>query len=183
MATHQAGAADGARQERRSSSATRIDRTSERGAEQQDAIARLTGLALHTTENLVYALTALLLAAGAFVVLADSVYRLVTKVPHGVTTAMEATLNSLLVVFILVELLTAVRSAIREHLLVAEPFLLVGILAVIKEMVVLATFHLDRQRPTDAALRMAVLTVAVIGLAVATLVLRRREREPPETGD
>ena len=75
------------------------------------------------------------------------------------------------------------RSAIREHVLVAEPFLLVGILAAIKEMVVLATFHLDRQRPTDAALRMAVLTAAVIGLAVATLVLRRREREPPETGD
>lgn len=158
-------------------------RTAERGDQQQDAIARLTTTGLHIVENVIYLLTALLLVAGAVIVLGEAVYRLATQTSHGVTHAMESCLNSLLIVFILVELLSAVRSAIDEHILVAEPFLLVGILAAIKEMVVVATFRLDEGKTSDAVLKIGVLGAIVIGLAVATLVLRRREREPKEAGD
>ena len=45
-------------------------------------------------------------------------------------------LDTLLLVFVFVELLGAVRVTIREQKLVAEPFLLVGIIASIKEIVV-----------------------------------------------
>ena len=112
-----------------------------------------------------------------------AVYRLATETSDGVTHAIEDALDSLLIVFILVELLSAVRSAIDEHFLVAEPFLLVGILASIKEMVVVATFRLDEGKPADTMLKIGVLGAVVIALAVATLILRRREREPKETGD
>ena len=47
-------------------------------------------------------------------------------------------LDVLLLVFIVVELLFAVRSTVEERELLAEPFLLVGIIASIKEIVVLS---------------------------------------------
>ena len=161
----------------------RPTRTAERGDVQQDAIARLTTTGLHIVENIIYLFTALLLVAGAVIVLGEAVYRLSTEASHGVTHAMESTLNSLLIVFILVELLSAVRAAIDEHILVAEPFLLVGILAAIKEMVVVATFRLDQGKVGDTVLKIGVLGAIVVALAVATLILRRREREPKEAGD
>ena len=159
------------------------EKTAEHGAEQQDAIARVTSAALHIVEDVIYALTALILVAGAVIVLGDAVYRLASESPDGVTKAIEHALNALLIVFILVELLSAVRAAIDEHFLVAEPFLLVGILASIKEMVVLATFRLDEGKASDTVLKIGVLGAVVIALAAATLVLRRREREPKESGD
>jgi uncharacterized membrane protein (DUF373 family) len=129
---------------------------------------------------MIYALTALLLAGGALIILGVTVYHFATDVSKGVEKAIEATLNSLLIVFILVELLAAVRQAIDEHKLVAEPFLLVGILAAIKEMVVVSTFRIESQKTSDAVLKIGILAAVVIGLAVATLVLRRKTREPEE---
>src|SRR5947209_10571461 len=159
------------------------EKTAEHGAEQQDAIARVTSAGLHIVEDLIYALTALILVAGALLVLGDAVYRLASDAPDGVTQAIEHAMEALLIVFILVELLSAVRAAIDEHFLVAEPFLLVGILASIKEMVVIATFRLDEGKASDAVLKIGVLGGVVIALAAATLILRRREREPKESGD
>jgi uncharacterized membrane protein (DUF373 family) len=157
--------------------------TEQRGAEQEDAVARLTALGLHITEDIIYALTALVLVAGAFLVLGKAVFQLATESHEGVAKAIEDTLDSLLIVFILVELLSAVRTAIDKHELVAEPFLLVGILAAIKETVVLATFRIETAKPTETALKIGVLGAVVVALALATLVLRRREREPEESGD
>ncbi|HEX2272675.1 MAG TPA: phosphate-starvation-inducible PsiE family protein [Acidimicrobiales bacterium] len=152
----------------------------ERTAARQGHIAAGTTQGLHIAEDLIYALTALLLAGGSLIVLAVAVYHFATDVSKGVEDAIEATLNSLLIVFILVELLAAVRQAIDEHQLVAEPFLLVGILAAIKEMVVVSTFRIESQKTSDAVLKIGVLAAVVIGLAIAILVLRRKMREPSE---
>jgi len=152
----------------------------ERAARRQDVIARTTTRALHIAEDIIYSLTALLLTAGAFVVLVQAVYRFSTEVSDGVIRSVEVSLNSLLIVFILVELLSAVRSAITEHKLIAEPFLLVGMLAAIKELVVESTFRLSTQKASEVMLKMGVLAGVVIALAAATLVMRRREREPEE---
>lgn len=161
----------------------RSQKAADHGAEHEDAVARLSSTGLHIVEDLIYLLTALLLVAGAVIVLGQAVYRLAAETPDDVTDAIEHTLNSLLIVFILVELLSAVRTAIDEHFLVAEPFLLVGILAAIKEIVVLATFKINEGKPSDIALKIGVLGAIVIVLAFATYILRRREREPKETGD
>jgi hypothetical protein len=52
---------------------------------------------------------------------------------------------------------------------------------VIKELVVIATFRIDEGKVADTMLKVGVLGGVVIGLAVATLILRRREREPEES--
>ncbi|MDQ6614153.1 MAG: phosphate-starvation-inducible PsiE family protein [Actinomycetota bacterium] len=161
----------------------RAKETQRRGKKHESAISRITAVSIHLIEDVIYALTACVLVAGALIVLGESVYQLVTQLSDGVTRAIELTLNSLLIVFILVELLAAVRLAIDEHLLIGEPFLLVGILASIKEMVLLTTFKLEGGDAGKTVLKIGVLAAVVIGLAVATLVLRRREREPKESGD
>jgi len=152
----------------------------ERAGRRQDVIARTTNRGLHIVEDVIYALTALLLALGALVVLGQAVYQFANEVSEGVIHSVELTLNSLLIVFILVELLSAVRSAITEHKLIAEPFLLVGMLAAIKELVVESTFRISTQKASDVAWKVGVLTGVVLALAVATLIMRRREREPEE---
>ena len=76
------------------------------------------------------------------------------------------------------------RVIIRERRLVAEPFLLVGIIAAIKEIVVVA----GAEQPTegsfetfrDAMIEIGVLAAIVLVLSISALLLRRREREPAE---
>ena len=153
-------------------------------AETEDApqpfLTRVINDGLRWAEDLLYALVAVTLIGCAFAVLGSTINKLLTKGGDGIIAAMEATLDSLLIVFILVELLSAVRSAIAQHELIAEPFLLVGMLAVIKEVVVEATFSLQNQEASDVALKLGVLGAVVLAFAVATLLMRRREREPEE---
>lgn len=158
----------------------RMSSVEERTAREQSRIAGVTDQSLHVVEDVVYALTALFLVCGAFIALGVSAYHFAMDVSKNVKDAIEAALEWLLIVFILVELLSAVRAAIKEHELVAEPFLLVGILAAIKEMVVVATFRIERQRTSDAVLKIGVLGAVVVALALASLVLRRKQREPEE---
>jgi hypothetical protein len=75
-----------------------------------------------------------------------------------------------------------VRATIAERRLVAEPFLLVGIIASIKAVVVAS---LDAPEAEGAAFDELVTEIAVLGgvillLAAASWLVRRKEREPTE---
>lgn len=131
-------------------------------------------------EDLLYACVSLLLVAGALVALADAGYSLATEATDGVRKALEQALDSLLIVFILIELLSAVRATIVERRLVAEPFLLVGIIASIKEIVVTGVFASGEAKEGETMLRIGVLAGVALTLSVASLLLRRKEREPKE---
>ena len=143
-------------------------------------LARATGRGLRYAEDVVYALVAVTLFGCALVVLGDTVYDLVSHTGDGVTKAMQTALDSLLIVFILVELLAAVRETLVERKLVAEPFLLVGIIASIKEIVVVSAFAEKGRDVDESMLEAGVLGAVVVGLSIATLLLRRKEREPEE---
>lgn len=150
-------------------------------AEPEPLLTQLTNRGLRWAEDLIYALVAITLVGCAGVVLADTVYDLVTKTgDDGVTRAMQSVLDSLLIVFILVELLSAVRSTLEERRLVAEPFLLVGIIATIKEIVVVSAFAEKGRDVPESMLEVGVLGAVLVGLSLATYMLRRKEREPEE---
>ena len=83
---------------------------------------------MRVAEDVVYAVTALILVAGALAVLVDAGYSFATGATDNLRKSVEAALEALLVLFILVELLGAVRETISERKLVAEPFLLVGVM-------------------------------------------------------
>jgi uncharacterized membrane protein (DUF373 family) len=86
--------------------------------------------------------------------------------------------------FILVELLSAVRITISKRELVAEPFLLVGIIASIKEIVVLSVKAAesigDGPIFRDQLWEIGVLGVVVLLLGATAWMLRIKEREPQE---
>src|SRR5688500_12602647 len=84
---------------------------------------RLINRAMHLTADVLYALIALVLVLLALIVLIDAGSTLIRESSDDLTHAAETTLNSLLIVFILVELLGAVRATIKERRLLAEPFL------------------------------------------------------------
>lgn len=152
-----------------------------RGQEREPA-ARPAERILHIAENVIYAVAGLLLVAGAVIVLVSVAYDLVVHVDDGARASVTTALDGLLLVFILLELLSAIRATIVERKLVAEPFLIVGIIASIKEIVVTAieAKDLTGARFDDAMLSIAVLGGAILLLAVATFLIRRKEREPDE---
>lgn len=80
---------------------------------------------------------------------------------------------------LIVELLYTVQVSLREHSLVPEPFLLVGVISAIRRVLVLtAEFDGMHQRvvitPQQFAIELAVLTVLILALAMSLLLLRRR---------
>ena len=135
-------------------------------------------------EQLIYAIAAVVLVAGALALLADAIVGFVDDVGDDVITAATELLSVLLLVFVFVELLGAVRVTIRERRLIAEPFLLVGIIASIKEIVVVAGAERPEQEGWaefgEAMIEVGALALVILVLAISTLLLRRRQREPAE---
>jgi uncharacterized membrane protein (DUF373 family) len=143
-------------------------------------VSRTPDRALERAEQIVYLGVGLLLVGSALIVLGNAVYKLATDIDDGVREAIQAMLDALLLTFILVELLSAVRATLSQRELVAEPFVLVGIIATIKELVVLAAFGAEELEPGDLALELGTLAGVLVALAVAAWLLRRKEREPEE---
>lgn len=139
---------------------------------------RLAGLA----ELVVYVGVAVVLVGAAGAVLVSTAYGLVTETDDGTRVAATAALDGLLLVFILVELLGAVRATVSERQLVAEPFLLVGIIASIKAIVVasLAASKAEGTKFDELVTEIGVLAVVILLLAAAGWLVRRKEREPDE---
>jgi uncharacterized membrane protein (DUF373 family) len=138
--------------------------------------------ALRLGENLAYALAGVVLWAGALAVLLSVAYHLAVDLADGVVPTVTDALDGLLLVFILLELLAAIRATITERALVAEPFLIAGIIASIKEILVVAIEAKDKSGADfeHAMIEMGVLGGLVLLLAVATYLVRRKEREPEE---
>lgn len=141
--------------------------------------------ALELSENVVYLLAALLLVASAVAVLGEVAYHLVLDIGDGADKAVTGALDGLLLVFILLELLAGVRATMAERKLVAEPFLIVGIIASIKEIIVVALSAKDVRGTagsgfTHAMVEMGVLGTLILVLAIAAYLVRRKEREPTE---
>ena len=137
---------------------------------------------LLVAEQAVYVVACLLLLAGAVALLVKATYDLVTLRGDDVVNTASSMLDTLLLVFVLIELLGAIRATFTEHRLLAEPFLLVGVIATIKELVVTANEARDKSGDAfeEAAIEIGVLSWLLLVLAVALFLLRRKEREPEE---
>lgn len=151
-------------------------------------LVRLGNRGLEAAEGVVYlgiAVFLVVLAFGAFVIAARQVPTLFSA--DGAAQAALEVLDTLLLVFIVVELLFAVRITIAKRELIAEPFLLVGIIASIKEIVVLSVKAADEIGKgtsfSDAMWEVGVLGVLVLLLGITAWLLRLKEREPGEGDD
>ncbi|HKY14052.1 MAG TPA: phosphate-starvation-inducible PsiE family protein [Microthrixaceae bacterium] len=135
-------------------------------------------------ELVIYLVVSVALVVGAAALLVDAIASYVTHLGDDVLTASVELLSILLLVFVFVELLGATRVTIREQRLVAEPFLLVGIIASIKEIVLVAGAERPKDEEFEAfrngMIEVGVLAGIVLVLSISTLLLRRKEREPGE---
>ena len=138
---------------------------------------------IEKAENLVYLVIAAVLVVLAAVVLATTTVEFAKLTDVGTVAMAAEVLDLLLLVFIVAELLYAVRTTLAERELIAEPFLLVGIIASIKEIVVLsvkAPDYVGTEKLMDTVWLVGVLTATIAALAASSLLLRRKEREPSE---
>ena len=156
-------------------------------AEPPPRYVRIGNALLGLTEDAIYVGIAALLAvsAGALLVSAAAGLQDLTEVETGEVVLLV--LDRLLLVFIVVELLFAVRVILGKREVVAEPFLVVGIIASIKEIIVLSVEAADYvgkdEKFTHSMTEVGILGLLVIVLAVSTLLLRAKEREPEEGGE
>lgn len=143
---------------------------------------------LSIAEDAVYWAIAVILVAGAVALLVAQVKTMFSLLDTPTSNVMLELLDGVLLIFIFVELLYAVRTSLRSHEIAVEPFLIVGILACIKEIVVqsVEAAKLVGQGPEFARtiVQTGVLGALVLVLAVAAWVLRQRSlTAPPEDED
>jgi len=139
---------------------------------------RLADQVLGAVEDAVYWSIAVVLVIGSVALLVAQFNTMLRLRSTPTSTLMLEVLDGLLLIFIFVELLYAVRACLRSHEIVAEPFLIVGILAGIKEIVVLsveaATLLEKGPEFSRAVVEIGVLGAVVLVLALAAFVLRAR---------
>ena len=157
------------------------------GQEQEEERQRLADRVLGIVEDVIYWAIAVVLVVGSTALLVAQINTTLRLRNTPASTVMLEVLDGLLLIFIFVELLYAVRACLRSHEIVAEPFLIVGILAGIKEIVVLsveaATLLSNGPEFARAVVEIGVLGGVVLALAIAAFVLRERRRDTKDAGD
>lgn len=159
-------------------------RSAERERDEPPRYVRIGKALLAISEDAVYVGIAILLAVSAGALLVSAASGLTALGDQPASEVVLVVLDRLLLVFIVVELLFAVRVILGKREVVAEPFLVVGIIASIKEIIVLSVEAADYvgkdQKFTHSIIEVGVLGVLVLVLAVAAIMLRAKEREPQE---
>jgi hypothetical protein len=145
-------------------------------AEAREWVAR----AFTHVEDAVYVGVGVLLAASAIALLVTSGVTFVRIVLDGsLAGRVVGILDQVLLVFMIVEILYTVQVSFREHALVPEPFLIVGLIATIRRVLVLtAEFGEVLAQGGEAfrngMLELALLTLMVLVLVAALVLVRRR---------
>ncbi len=137
--------------------------------------------AFSAVEDLVYVSLGLILAGAAIVLLISAVTTFVQKFAAGtLVLGMVTLLDQILLILLVVELLYTVQVSFREHAVVPEPFLLVGLIAAIRRVLILTAIFGETGPKSDMFVRqliyeLAILTVLIVVLALSLYILRRRD--------
>jgi uncharacterized membrane protein (DUF373 family) len=128
-------------------------------------------------EVVIYSVLAALLFITALLTIANAGKMLWEGLGHWtIATQTLQVLDQLLVVLMLVEILHTVRISIRSHFLVTEPFLVVGLIASIRRVLVItleaATLTKGGTWSTDGAsiFRASMTELGLLGLLILILV-------------
>lgn len=131
-------------------------------------------------EDIVYVGLGVLLAASALVMLGEAAVSFSHDLVHAALPgAIISLLDRLLLVLMIVELLYTVQVSFREHALVPEPFLIVGLVAATRRVLVLTAEFTGAQGPAESGFRvtmieLVVLTGMIVALVASLLMLRGR---------
>ena len=128
-------------------------------------------------ESIYLIVAALLLLAAVFLVVSgirDAVNELMgSEDPVQIVLTL---LDKGLLLFMVAELLHTVRITVNERTLAAEPFLIVGLIAGIRRVLILTAQTEGTFSWSTQGIQIVILTALILVMAVAILVWRRSER-------
>jgi hypothetical protein len=131
-------------------------------------------------EDIVYVGLGAMLAVAALLLLGTGAVAFARQVSSGdIAPAVIGVLDRLLLTLMIVELLYTVQVSFREHTLVPEPFLIVGLVAGVRRILVLtAEFGDIQSRGADvfraSMIELGVLTLMTVSFVASLLMLRHR---------
>jgi uncharacterized membrane protein (DUF373 family) len=122
-------------------------------------------------EDVVYLGLGILLAVSALALLVSSAVDLVRILASGQLAARVVTmLDQILLILMIVEILYTVQVSFREHTLAPQPFLVVGLIAVMRRLLVLTAEFGERLDRGDEAFRNGMLELGLLAVMVLILV-------------
>jgi uncharacterized membrane protein (DUF373 family) len=153
-------------------------------------IGALAGRVFLRLEIYVYIVLGALLALAALIGLASTAVALWAAVlEHGDADSLVVTIDRLLFVLMVVEILHTVRVSFRSGTLVCEPFLIVGLIASIRRVLVITLESSQASQPgkwtpdvqeqfNGTMLELVVLGALILVMVISIYILRRSQRLP-----
>jgi uncharacterized membrane protein (DUF373 family) len=140
---------------------------------------RIVSSAFGRLQDFVYVALGVLLAVSAVALLVHGAIDLIRAVLQGVDVrAIVLLLDRILLALMIVELLYTVQVSFREHALVAEPFVLVALIAAVRRILVITAEFGAQTKPEEDMFRqviweLALLTVLIVVLVGSLVTLRK----------
>ncbi len=130
-------------------------------------------------EDVVYVGLGLLLAGGAIILLVTAMIAFGGHMMAGtLSDNVINLLDRILLILLIVELLYTVQVSFREHAVLPEPFLLIGLIAAIRRVLVITAEFGEAAKNQPMlqyyVMELAVLTGLILALSLSLLALRRR---------
>jgi uncharacterized membrane protein (DUF373 family) len=154
---------------------------------------RLGLVVLEVVEDAIYAIIALfLIGSGSLLMFGAGLYIVQNFNVNNIHNMIVHVLDETLLVFMVVELLHTVRITLRDHALAAEPFLVVGLIAGVRRILILTASSDSLQSGPQFFVywvQLLLLIVLVVAMVVALFIWRRatiplgREPKTPSAGN
>ena len=141
---------------------------------------------LSFVEDIAYVSLGVVLAIAAFTLVVAAFGSILTAVHRGpVMGQIVSVLDQVLLTLLIIELLYTVQVSFREHGLLAEPFLVIALIAAIRRILVLTAKFAELPDSADnvfrhAFIELGVLTVMIVVLVGCLIALQRHKRDTRE---
>jgi uncharacterized membrane protein (DUF373 family) len=161
-------------------------RRGDMASQMQNATRQWIGRAFSAIEDLVYVGLGILLSGAALILLGSVSISFVESLRGGgLQRNITDLLDRILLILLVVELLYTVQVSFREHAVMAEPFLLIGLIAAIRRVLVV-TAEFSRANTSSGlavqyfVMELGVLTALIVSITISLYVLRRRDLTKPD---
>ena len=135
--------------------------------------------AIGLAERVAYYVAALFLIATTCLLFVSAAVDFVEVGSIGLLATSLDVLDKVLLIFIFTELLGTITTIVREREVRAEPFLLIGLIAVVRRILAVTVSieqSLGTAQFTSLLYELGVLTALIVVLATALFFIRREER-------
>ena len=123
-------------------------------------------------EIIIYLSISVLLIATALFLIGSTAYSFISSISQGdVLKNVIHVLDRLLLGLMVLEILHTIRVSVQEHQLLCEPFLIVGLIASVRRILVLSVQAAYLSEMTHEVFRHAMIETAVLSVLILILVI------------